>query len=361
MRLLVFVTLLLSQSLAAQSDIFPGDRPQLVPLWHRLADYSPRLRAVEACAISPDGRRAASVSKFGYNVMVWRVADGHLLWEGRHESEVECLAWSPDGHRLATGGEDYFLRVWDAATGRPLAAIEQTEAGFDGLAWSPDGGTIAGGDEAGNVVFYAADSYAETGRVKVGSTVNSLEYTAAGDRLLVGGNIQTPDPDGPGGKRYEGFAKILTTADNKVIAATPVLPGSVKSVRWGMGETFFATGGFDSTVRLYDPAARLVRSFPLEDKVEAVAFSPDGHYLITGGHGLGVVWLRLADGEVAYRQASARTEYFHFSSDGRLLLTGHEDSGLLSCYLLLSDVQARGNYQQVADKQLNNRDLKPKH
>lgn len=349
----------LSTQDVALADIYPGAAPQLVPLWHRVADFSNRLRSVEACALSPDGRLAASGSKFGYNVMVWRVADGHLLWEGRHDSEIECLAWSPDGKRLATGGEDYFVRVWDVATGVQLRAIEQESSGFDGLTWSPDGGTIVGGDEEGYVVFYNAETYARTGRLRVGSTVNSLHYTHDGKRLLVGGNIQTPDPKGPGGNRYEGFAKLIDPAARKVIGETPVLAGSVKSVRWSADEKYFATGGFDSSVRLYDGMTlRPVRTFELPAKVEAVVFSPDGHYLLTGGHDLAIHWIRLADGSVALRQPAARTEYLDFSADGRLLLTGHEDSGLLSCYLLQTNVQARGNYQKVADKQLNNRDLR---
>lgn len=57
---------------------------------------------------------------------------------------------------------------------------------------------------------------------------------------------------------------------------------------------------------------------------------------------------------------SPRTEYLDFSADGRLLLTAHEDSGLLSLYLMQSNIshQPPGFYEQMEKKYLKNRDLR---
>lgn len=360
-RLLTLLFILYLAPAAAQqnADLFPAERPALIPLWHRMADFSTRLRSVEACELSPDGKYAVSGGKFGYGVYLWRVADGQLLWENYHDSEVECVVFSPDGKRIASGGEDYFMRVWDVATGAQIYAHEFTQAGIDGITWSPDGRTIVAGDEAGNAIFFDGRTYQEVARLNCGSTINSLEFTSDGSRLVVGGNVQTPDPNGPGGKRYTGFVKIIETSTRRVVADVGELGGSVKSVRWSPDETMVASGGFDSMVRLFDArTGDLLRDFSGPLKVEAVAFTPDGRFLVTGGHELAINFYRLSDGVLALKLPAARTEYLDFSTDGRLLLTGHEDSGLLSCYLLQSDVQSRGTYQQVADEQLNNRDLR---
>jgi WD40 repeat protein len=75
---------------------------------------------------------------------------------GAFESQrrVNCLAWSPNGHVLASGGDDGNLVVldWPAEVGsRPVLRLvgDHKHDPIWGVAWSPDGRYIAtaGGDE----------------------------------------------------------------------------------------------------------------------------------------------------------------------------------------------------------------------
>ena len=290
--------------------------------------------------------------------MLWRIADGALLWEAAHESEVECVVFSPDGQRIATGGEDYYVRIWDVDTGQELASWEH-DSGLDGITWSHDGKILATGSEAGDAFLWDAHTYEMLGKINTGSTINSLHFTKSDSLLLVGGNIQTPDPK-TGKTIYTGFAKLINVAEQKVIRNYGDHAASVKSVRISPDESLIATGSFDSTARVFNfETAELQHAFKEPLRVEAVAFTGDGQYLATGGHQLKISFYRLRDGELAYELPAPRTEYLDFSTDGRLLLTSHEDSGLLSLYMMLSNTQQRGNYQKVANQQLNNRDLKP--
>ncbi|NKC29844.1 hypothetical protein [Falsiroseomonas selenitidurans] len=85
-------------------------------------------RPIVALAASPDGSAVAAAG-LGGDVTVWEVASLRL----RHTLEgpglpVWSVAWAPDGRSLYTGGTDRRVRRWDAATGRPIGAVEPAEA-----------------------------------------------------------------------------------------------------------------------------------------------------------------------------------------------------------------------------------------
>lgn len=106
--------------------------------------------------IAPDGRSAIATAARG----AWRIALPGGAAQ-RLETAISGLIWaavfSPDGSRLALGGPDGTIEIWDPTTGSRLHAWRDIRMMEAGLSFSPDGRTLAVGGEAGTGALYALD------------------------------------------------------------------------------------------------------------------------------------------------------------------------------------------------------------
>ena len=110
-------------------------------------------------AWSPDGTRIASAGDDG-RVTVRDVAGRRTLVTIRGTGNpITALAWSPDGTRLASADNDGFersIRVWNAATGREAQVIRWQGNPATALFWSPDGTRLAASSSGSFKVVDAA-------------------------------------------------------------------------------------------------------------------------------------------------------------------------------------------------------------
>jgi WD40 repeat protein len=61
----------------------------------------------------------------------------------RHGGTVRCVAWSPDGKLLASGGWDNDVRFWDPTTGKEIRRFQGHTGPVSDLAFGPNGRTLA--------------------------------------------------------------------------------------------------------------------------------------------------------------------------------------------------------------------------
>ncbi|WP_224365094.1 patatin-like phospholipase family protein [Hyalangium versicolor] len=101
-----------------------------------------RLLAIEAAELDP-GPEADRVLRMAMARRGWCTAE----WSAG-PLDVTHLEYSPDGQYVATGTEDGIVRIWDAGHSQPepLQQIEHlggSDPGIRGLAWSPNGHLLA--------------------------------------------------------------------------------------------------------------------------------------------------------------------------------------------------------------------------
>ncbi|MBM3329888.1 MAG: hypothetical protein FJY67_10540 [Calditrichaeota bacterium] len=100
-----------------------------------------------AFAISPSGDMLASTE--GEQVRLWQLGERPVPGaEMRHTQAVEALAFSPDGVTLASAGQDWVIRVWNADTGEQTSVLQGHEYVVYGIAWNRSGSLLgsASGD-----------------------------------------------------------------------------------------------------------------------------------------------------------------------------------------------------------------------
>ena len=83
---------------------------------HQTARWS-GLPAVRGLRFDPAGQRLAVTSAANAVMEIRETATGRLLRRLSQSAGVTGVDWSPDGTELATGSEDFQVRIWDAETG----------------------------------------------------------------------------------------------------------------------------------------------------------------------------------------------------------------------------------------------------
>lgn len=358
--------------------IVSGSEDQTVIVWDPTGGKTVTLYAglpVAAVALSPDGTSIATCAADG-TVSIWDADPVLSTRPLRVGSQVNNMAFSPDGSRLAAAGRSQIIS-WETLSGEKLASWG--EAGRYGrISWSPDGTRI--GLRKG---FFDPDTGEQIGELEVGgeyrtafspdgSLAVSVGQTGCGVGEVATGkcrfrmafkergaswiNCAAFSPDGRrvavgAGGGGKGLLHVWDVATGKVVLVLDGFTDSVWDVTFSPdGRRIAAAVGFylnrglpakPGEVRVWD-ATTGKEVYTLKGHTNCVwsaSFSPDGRRLASGGGsfpyadsspGEAIVW-DMDTGQEVYRLADQKGCVYGvaFSPNGQFLATGGGDGTVM--------------------------------
>ena len=302
---------------------------------------------------------------------LWKSCGSDELFTlGHHSNVIEALAFSPDGKRLATGGFDKLVKIWDLETRREIgSAREETMLGAvafsaDGkqlltanlnatvkicdlerlpdlaprvlgmdigsyLVISPDGKTLActGGD---SLQLWDLSTRQEVHRARIEGHSWRAAFDPRGDTLAIG--------------TVSGEIVLWDVQKRSQLSTFSAHQGHVLALAFSPGGQFLASGGWDHLIRIWAfPSGRLVTNLTAHaSMVNSVAFSPDGRTLASASRDQTV---RLWDVSTWQEKAILRGHLNEvwavaFSPDGQTLATSGKDETIK---LWSAAAKGRGN------------------
>ena len=280
---------------------------------------------VTTVAYSPDGKTLAAGYQDG-TIRLWDVASHRLVstaswggavltlrftgggktlevadpaavgvWDLRNEAKItaeplpgvtggRCVAFSPDGTTLATGGDDGNVRLWDVATRQEIGAPMSSDLKpVEAVAFSPDGTTVAAASSDGTTQLWDAATQLEAGATMVtgSAAVNALTFAPDGKFLVTGGD--------------DGNVRLWDVATESQAGVTMATGAPVAALAFSAGGTTLATAETDGPTELWAFATQQQTGAALaaqgSGSASALAFSPSANALAAGdGNGTVELW-----------------------------------------------------------------------
>jgi DNA-binding beta-propeller fold protein YncE len=288
-------------------------------------------------AFSPDGERLAVGASRGWalpgrvrsldtardSLVVWDVNTGkktHGSWKW-DVGAVYCVAFSPDGERLAVAGDGPIIVLSAAAYQKILDLPTGFVVGTNCLAFSADGRRLAAGSRDGDAKVWDAVTWRELLQLQTqGGHINTIAFSPDGTRLATCATSER--------------VTLWDAATGKVVKTLrkPTIPDVIN---YRFGAAFspdgkrLAAGGDDKTVKVWDveTGKEVLSLVGHTDMVQGVAFSPDGKWLASASHDRTV---RVWDAESGHEwlRLNGHTSFVYcviFSPDSRRLASGSED------------------------------------
>ena len=194
------------------------------------------------------------------------------FWNTQSDKTIFAVAWSPDGTRLACGGGEYKIDIFDTRLWKQQISYKGHHSAVYAVAWSPDGRQIisTGADDAMHL-WDAMNGKNVATYFKHTSIVSGVAWSPNGQRIV--------------SVSYDKTAQVWNAVTGTSLTTYRNHSDRIQSVAWSPDGTRIATGARDGSVHLWDAnrGTTLLTWNGHTDSVKVVRWSPDGKRLATAG------------------------------------------------------------------------------
>ena len=234
-------------------------------------------------AFHPGGQLLASCSENDSSIKLWNLSGGELLADlPGHSRQPSCIAFSPDGSRLACGGSDGSVELWDLRDPR----LPQYLRMLIGHNHSVSEIVI---DQRGILASMAFGENIKLWDLQSGKLLKTIQ----GYSRLNCSNAFSPDGKWLVQGDTNGKVRVWDIAANRYLTAYKGHFGPAWCIAFSPDGQTFVTGGDDRILKLWDASNfRCLKEFYGHNgQLWALAFSPDGNLIASAGLGSGInIW-----------------------------------------------------------------------
>jgi eukaryotic-like serine/threonine-protein kinase len=216
---------------------------------------------------------------------LWQMGHGDRLGFP-HGGRVLCTAFSPDGRLLATGGDEKTIRFWDVTNGSQRATLTGHTARVTALAFAPDGQRLASAGADATVRIWETVTGRELQVLRAGTNcITALAITPDGGTLAAGEGAVATGGGNPT-MRYQpwsesGMVVLWNTESFEQKQSFSAHGNGVVSLAFSRDGHSLISGGGDHSVKLHDctTGRMLAANTNFIGNVFGMALTPDGKEL----------------------------------------------------------------------------------